>query len=41
MTTKVDQSKLLRDALLELRDKKAKLNALDKLIQNPLPLLVL
>ena len=39
MTTKVDQSKLLRDALLELRDKKAKLNALEQANTEPIAII--
>ncbi|NEP62572.1 MAG: polyketide synthase, partial [Symploca sp. SIO2G7] len=39
MTTKVDQSKLLRDALVELRDKKAKLNALEQANTEPIAII--
>ena len=39
MTTKVDQSKLLRDALLELREKKAKLNALEQTKAEPIAII--
>ncbi len=39
MTTKLDQSKLLRDALLELRDKKAKLNALEQAKTEPIAII--
>ncbi|NEP49889.1 MAG: type I polyketide synthase, partial [Moorea sp. SIO3C2] len=39
MTAKVDQSKLLRDALVELRDKKAKLNALEQANTEPIAII--
>ncbi|NEO66612.1 MAG: polyketide synthase, partial [Moorea sp. SIO4G2] len=39
MNTKVDQSKLLRDALLELREKKAKLNALEQTKAEPIAII--
>lgn len=38
-TAKVDQSKLLRDALLELRDKKAKLNAFEQANTEPIAII--
>ncbi|NES65605.1 MAG: type I polyketide synthase, partial [Okeania sp. SIO2D1] len=39
MTTKLDQSKLLRDALVELRDKKAKINALEQANTEPIAII--